>query len=128
MIAVQLVLVYAVLMSVWWVSMKLLMRLDARGHTPATFPNNLIRVASGCGALVLVGWSLSRHGGFSYLFELPQECWFWLSGTIILNIAIAYFYVKAMQKSVASIAVHVTLLAPAVAIGTSRLFGVDPIP
>lgn len=128
MVAVQLVLVYAVLMSVWWIVMKLLMRLRVVENEPVVFPNNLIRFASGCGALLLVGWSLARHGGVRYIASLPTGFWMWLSATVALNVVIAYCYVKAMQKSVASIAVHVTLLAPAVAIFTGYAFGVDRIP
>jgi len=129
MIAVGLVLVYAVLMSIWWITMKFLMRLEAYDQgARLSFPNNVIRFASGFGTLPLILWSLTLHGGAGYLASLPEEFWLWLSGTIILNVAIAYFYVKAMQKSVASIAVHVTMLAPVVAIGTSWLFGVDQLP
>lgn len=126
--AVGLVFVYAVLMSIWWITMKLLMRMRAGEEGQLSIPNNIIRLVSGFGASLLVIWSLINFGGMSYFISLPTEFWWALGGTIILNIAIAYCYVKAMQKSVASIAVHVTLFAPVVAIGTSWLFGVDRLP
>lgn len=123
--AVILVLIYALLMSVWWVTMRLLMKM---GTEKNPFPNNIIRAVSGFGAGLLVVWSLARHGGMSYVQSLPTEFWILLAIDVVLNTVIAYCYVKAMQKSVASIAVHVTLLAPVVAIGTSTLFGIDKLP
>lgn len=121
MYVVGLVLVYAVLMSVWWVCMKKL--------TNIKFPNNLIRFASGMGAGGLVMLSLTQHGGVSYLTTLPEQFWWSLSGTVLLNIAIAYFYLKALEKSPLSIAVHVSMLAPLLAIFTgSYVFGVDSVP
>lgn len=127
--AVYLVLVYAVLMSFWWVLMKILtnLKVEVDGIT-VSFPNNLIRFASGMGAGVLVIWSLARHGGYRYLSTLPPQFWTSLSVVICLNIVLAYLYLKAVQKSVISVAVHVTLLSPVVAIFTSYFLGVDRIP
>ncbi len=122
---VLLVLVYAVLMSFWWVGMKLLMQMESKG---VLFPNNLIRLASGLGAGLLIPYSLVRNGGWSYVQKIPVEYWGWLTVTVMLNVGIAYCWIKAMQKSVASIAVHVTLLSPVVAIGTASLLGTDKWP
>lgn len=118
--AVQYVLVYAALMSVWWVLMKTL--------TNMKFPNNLIRFASGVGAGMLVVWSLVQHGGVSYLSTLPALFWYCLAGTVVLNVILAYVYLKALEKSPASVAVHVTLLSPVVAVFTSYAFGIDRLP
>lgn len=121
MYVVSLVLVYAVLMSVWWVLMK---KLTTKG-----VPNNLIRFASGMGAGLLFTWSFLQHGGMSYLTGLSERFWWSLAGTVVLNVILAYLYVKAIEKSVASMAVHVTLFSPVIAIFTSSyIFGIERIP
>ena len=125
MISVGLVMVYAVLMSFWWTCMRLLMNMGGKENP---FPNNIIRVVSGLGAGLLIIWSLVRQGGIGYVWTLKPQFWGILAIDATLNVAIAYCFVKAMQKSVASIAVHVTLLAPVVAIFSSLLYGVDGLP
>ncbi len=114
--AVVLVLIYAIFMSTWWVLMKSLMNKGV--------PNNLIRAVSGMGAGTLVMWSWWQ----GEVEKIPWQFWPWFAGTVSLNVAIAFAYVKAMQKEVASVAVHVTMLAPILAIVTSWLLGVDHWP
>lgn len=128
MTAVTLVIIFAVLQSFWWIAMKLLMRFKHSQDASVVFPNNLVRIASGLGAGLLIAWSLTLNGGVSYLASLSPDFWFWLAVAVIFDIGVAYCFIKAMQKSVASIAVHVTMLGPVVAIGTAYWLGVDQLP
>jgi drug/metabolite transporter (DMT)-like permease len=127
--AVALVLVYAVLMSIWWLLMKVLSNMKTiQDGAEVLFPNNLMRFSSGMGASTLIGWSCLQRGGISHLWQLSSRFWMTWSVVAVLNIILAYLYLKAVEKSVLSTAVHVTLFSPIVAIFTSYLFGVDPIP
>lgn len=119
-IGLGLVGVYALLMSFWWFTMKCLFRLG--GPEDQDSLSTVVKSVSGLGAGVLVAAALWENGFRHYLCSVPASFWGWLTATIVLNIFIAHFYVKAMEKSVASVAVHVTALAPMVAIGTAWFF------
>lgn len=128
MTAVYLVLVFAVLQSFWWVIMKMLMQMKPVGGEYAVFPNHLVRMVSGFGSLLLIIWGLLRRGGFEFIASLPIEFWGWVAIQVPIEVAVAFCFVKAMQKSTASIAVHVTLFAPIVAIFVAYLLGIDRLP
>lgn len=115
------VLVYAVLMSFWWVCMKKL--------TNIGFPMNLIRFASGMGAGLLILLSCVQYGVYPYVVQLPPAFWWALIGTFVVNVIIAYLYLKALGKSTLSVAVHITLFSPIVAMGTSAyVYRIEPVP
>lgn len=120
-IVLGLMLANAIVQSLWWVlQRKLIMGSITVTSERVMFPNNIVRVASGCGALMLVAWSLLLYG-WEYHVMLPAVFWLWLGATVVLNVVIAYALVKAIQKSTPSVAVHVTYLAPVVAIGTGKI-------
>ncbi len=119
-IGLGLVGVYALLMSFWWFTMKRLFSLG--GAEDQGSLSTVVKSVSGLGAGALVMAALWKNGFGHYVHSVPASFWGWLAATIVLNIFIAHFYVKAMEKSVASVAVHVTALAPIVAIGTAWFF------